>query len=147
MNPGDVGQRPGHQRVGRRRCWSRSKRFARRFRALADKPVDGPVTSSASTNFGVPEQDTAAYRPSLRPSMALLYVLDDGDDTGEVMRVRANSFRHRQGRGKHHDTRTMAECLAGMRRSAGGIENGEHTGISKTCKAPTGLSCGRRPSS
>ena len=39
-----------------------------------------------------PDHDTTSYRPSLRPSMALLYVLDDGDDSGEIVRIRANSF-------------------------------------------------------
>jgi pSer/pThr/pTyr-binding forkhead associated (FHA) protein len=38
------------------------------------------------------DQDTAAFRPTLRPSMALLHVLDDGEDTGEILRIRPNSF-------------------------------------------------------
>jgi pSer/pThr/pTyr-binding forkhead associated (FHA) protein len=64
------------------------------IRALAEKPVDAPATSSASTSAsaGASEADTTGYRPTMRPSMALLHVLDDGDDTGEVIRVRANSF-------------------------------------------------------
>src|SRR5437016_2749438 len=37
-------------------------------------------------------QDTQPYRPTLRPSMALLCVLDDGDDSGEMLRIRASSF-------------------------------------------------------
>ncbi|HZW30450.1 MAG TPA: FHA domain-containing protein [Isosphaeraceae bacterium] len=39
-----------------------------------------------------PDQDTKPYRPTLRPSMALLTVLDDGEETGEVLRIRGNSF-------------------------------------------------------
>ena len=39
-----------------------------------------------------PAQETTSYRPTLRPSMGLLYVLDDGEDSGEIVRIRANSF-------------------------------------------------------
>jgi len=35
---------------------------------------------------------TLPFRPSLRPPMGLLHVFDDGEDTGEVVRVRASSF-------------------------------------------------------
>lgn len=36
--------------------------------------------------------ETPVYRPVSRPSMALLYVFDDGDTTGEVIRIRGDSF-------------------------------------------------------
>jgi pSer/pThr/pTyr-binding forkhead associated (FHA) protein len=39
-----------------------------------------------------PAEDTQPFRPTVRPSMALLCVLDDGDDTGEIVRIRASSF-------------------------------------------------------
>ena len=37
-------------------------------------------------------QDTKPFRPTMRPGMALLYVLDDGDDSGELIRLRAGTF-------------------------------------------------------
>lgn len=36
--------------------------------------------------------ETPLYRPVLRPPMALLHVLDDGETTGEIIRIRADSF-------------------------------------------------------
>jgi len=41
-----------------------------------------------------PEQAerTRAFRPRVRPPMGLLHVFDDGEDTGEVVRVRASSL-------------------------------------------------------
>ena len=36
--------------------------------------------------------DARLYRPTLRPSMALLTVLDDGEDSGQVIRIRGASF-------------------------------------------------------
>jgi len=55
--------------------------------ALAPRePVDLPARTTD------PAQDAKAFRPSLRPSMALLCVLDDGEDTGEFVRIRASSF-------------------------------------------------------
>ncbi len=57
-----------------------------RAAATANLPLDARAGASD------PEQDAKPFRPSLRPSMALLTVLDDGDDTGEVVRIRGNSF-------------------------------------------------------
>jgi pSer/pThr/pTyr-binding forkhead associated (FHA) protein len=37
-------------------------------------------------------RNTQPYRPTVRPPMALLCVADDGDDAGEVIRVRGGSF-------------------------------------------------------
>ncbi|WP_406698150.1 FHA domain-containing protein [Singulisphaera sp. Ch08] len=36
--------------------------------------------------------ETPVFRPVSRPPMALLHVLDDGDTTGEVIRIRGDSF-------------------------------------------------------
>ena len=36
--------------------------------------------------------DARLYRPALRPSMALLTVMGDGEDSGEVIRIRGPSF-------------------------------------------------------
>jgi len=55
--------------------------------AVAPKEmVDVPASTTE------PAQDAKPFRPTLRPSMALLCVLDDGDDTGEILRIRASSF-------------------------------------------------------
>jgi pSer/pThr/pTyr-binding forkhead associated (FHA) protein len=58
--------------------------------AAVKAPVEAPVASTTTTTSV--DQDTAAYRPTLRPSMALLHVLDDGEDSGEIVRIRPNSF-------------------------------------------------------
>jgi pSer/pThr/pTyr-binding forkhead associated (FHA) protein len=51
---------------------------------------------AAVRGVGVPAAaepgDTRAFRPVLRPPMALLTVLDDGCDSGEMIRIRAGSF-------------------------------------------------------
>lgn len=39
-----------------------------------------------------PARGTQPYRPTNRPSTGLLCVLDDGDDTGETLRIRQSSF-------------------------------------------------------
>lgn len=39
-----------------------------------------------------PDRDTQPFRPNLRPSMAILCALDDGEDVGELVRIRASSF-------------------------------------------------------
>src|SRR4051794_27294332 len=46
----------------------------------------GPVAPT------VGRYDPQPFRPTLRPPMALLNVLDDGCDTGEVLRIRTASF-------------------------------------------------------
>ncbi len=107
------------------------------IRALAEKPVDAPVTSSASTSTGASEADTAAYRPSMRPSMALLHVLDDGDDTGEVIRVRANSFLIGRVEGNitiPHDGGMSGRHAEISRR----LENGEQTWYLKDLQSTNG---------
>src|SRR5262249_24579521 len=54
--------------------------------AFPRKPEE-PAAPSPGT-----DQDTQPFRPTMRPSMALLTVLDDGDDTGEALRIRGGSF-------------------------------------------------------
>jgi pSer/pThr/pTyr-binding forkhead associated (FHA) protein len=46
----------------------------------------------AATVVEMQLDDTQPFRPTMRPPMALLTVLDDGDDSGEVVRVRGNTF-------------------------------------------------------
>jgi pSer/pThr/pTyr-binding forkhead associated (FHA) protein len=88
MNPGDVGRGQG---AARRQATVLES--VEEIRALIRSlpATDSPATIPAKTS-AAPEQDTTSYRPSLRPSMALLHVLDDGDDSGEILRIRANSF-------------------------------------------------------
>jgi len=52
----------------------------------------GPGGSSTVGAPADPSQDTKPFRPTMRPAMALLYVLDDGDDSGEIIRLRSNTF-------------------------------------------------------
>jgi pSer/pThr/pTyr-binding forkhead associated (FHA) protein len=58
--------------------------------------IRGTAPTKAEETLAIPSadrrQDTTPYRPALRPSMALLCVLDDGDDTGEIFRIRASSL-------------------------------------------------------
>jgi len=89
MNPPDAVGQPGAPRRQATVLESVEEIRAqiRGMSALKD-PIDVP---SSATAAGA-EQDTTAYRPSLRPPMALLYVLDDGDESGEILRIRLNSF-------------------------------------------------------
>lgn len=72
-----------------------------------------------------PEQDAKPFRPSLRPSMALLCVLDDGEDTGEIVRIRADIFVIGRVEGNlviPHDSGISGRHAEITRR----FENGEH---------------------
>ncbi len=48
-------------------------------------PVEQPVSQLQNSAGPKP------FRPNIRPPMALLTILDDGDDTGEIVRVRAHA--------------------------------------------------------
>ena len=90
MNPADAGRQPGSQRRQATVLESVEEIRAQiRGMTAAEDPLTAlvQVTSVA----GAPG-DATAYRPSLRPAMALLYVLDDGEDTGEIVRIRPSSF-------------------------------------------------------
>jgi pSer/pThr/pTyr-binding forkhead associated (FHA) protein len=91
MNPGDAGRGPGTARRQATVLESVEEIRAqiRGFGALKD-PSAAPAAGTVSGTGG--DQDTAAFRPTLRPSMAVLHVLDDGEDTGEILRIRPNSF-------------------------------------------------------
>src|SRR5260370_41437856 len=87
MNPGDPRGQPG---MARRHATVLESvediRAQIRGAAALKDPVDAPALT------GEPEQDAKPFRPTLRPPMALLCVLDDGEDTGEILRIRAGSF-------------------------------------------------------
>ncbi len=93
MNPGDAGRGPG---TARRQATVLESvediraqiRGAGAFKEPSAAPAAGTATPPATgtlTGSGG-DQDAAAFRPTLRPSMAVLHVLDDGDDTGEIVR-------------------------------------------------------------
>src|SRR5262249_22919793 len=61
-------------------------------RARTLKESIGAVTPRpVATVPPAPVDDTTPFRPSSRPSMAVLLVLDDGDDEGEAIRLRGPS--------------------------------------------------------
>ena len=88
MNPGDAGRGQG---AARRQATvlESVEEIRAQIRGMAR---EADRCRRSTVTLGGAEQDTTAYRPSLRPSMALLYVLDDGDDSGEIVRIRASSF-------------------------------------------------------
>lgn len=55
------------------------------------EPPAAEATKAAATPTTAAD-DTAPFRPSGRPPMALLYALDDGSDDGQAIRLRAPSF-------------------------------------------------------
>ena len=67
-------------------------RAAARRPATLREPLPSPAAGSA-TRPQEPNDDTEPFRPTRRPSMALLVVLDDGADGGETFRIRSDSFR------------------------------------------------------
>jgi pSer/pThr/pTyr-binding forkhead associated (FHA) protein len=89
MNPADAGPLTGAPRRQATVLESVEEIRAQiRGMTALKESIDVPVSATATGS----EQDTTAYRPALRPSMALLYVLDDGEDSGEIVRIRPNSF-------------------------------------------------------
>jgi pSer/pThr/pTyr-binding forkhead associated (FHA) protein len=87
MNPDDVGQGQG---AARRQATVLES--VEEIRALIRGLPATKEQTSITASTTAPDQDTTPYRPSLRPSMALLSALDDGDDSGEILRIRASSF-------------------------------------------------------
>ncbi len=51
-----------------------------------------PVTLPAASAAGESRDDTVRFKPVNRPGVALLVILDDGEDDGEVVRLRRESF-------------------------------------------------------
>ena len=52
------------------------------------------TVSESAGNPGVKEQedDTLLFRPTHRPTMVVLYVLDDGSQESEIIRIRGETF-------------------------------------------------------
>ena len=61
------------------------------LRSKADVELVGKSAPSAASP-AKPPASTGAYRPTQRPPLALLTVLDDGKSEGEVVRLRADRF-------------------------------------------------------
>ena len=73
------------------------EQFRRRTRESSDPAPAGlvaPVSTPTPppTVGGAEVETTRTYRPSHRPSMAILTVFDDGEDEGEVFRIRGDRF-------------------------------------------------------
>ena len=80
--------------------WNRSKRFARPSLptvpgAGAAEPVPIAVTGAgkpAASGNQTQDAGTTAFRPTRRPPMATLCILDDGRDDGEWVRIRGDKL-------------------------------------------------------
>jgi pSer/pThr/pTyr-binding forkhead associated (FHA) protein len=132
MNPGDPGRQPG---AARRQVTVLESvediRAQIRGMAVPTELIEVPGPA------GAPEQDTTSYRPSVRPSMALLHVLDDGEDSAEIVRIRANSFMIGRVEGNltiPHDTGISGRHAEVSRR----FENGEHCWYLKDLQSTNG---------
>ena len=136
MNPGDAGRPPGTARRQATVLESVEEIRAQiRGMAAVKEAVAAPVATTAAAT-GV-DQDTSAYRPTLRPSMALLHVLDDGEDSGEVLRIRPNSFVIGRVEGDliiAHDGGISGRHAEISRR----LENGEHCWYLKDLQSTNG---------
>jgi hypothetical protein len=101
-----------------------------------EEPIDAPVSVTSGPGVGA-DQDTVTYRPMLRPSMALLHVLDDGGDSGEFVRIRAGSFVIGRVQGNltiPHDGGMSGQHAEISRR----FENGEHCWYLKDLQSTNG---------
>jgi pSer/pThr/pTyr-binding forkhead associated (FHA) protein len=56
------------------------------------QPAAPPTAPSPKQTHSPPPSSASPYRPTLRPPVALLTVLDDGKGDGEVLRLRADRF-------------------------------------------------------
>ena len=90
MNPADAGRQPGLQRR-QATVLESVEEIRAQIHGMTAQQVSIDVPVQVTSLAGAPG-DATAYRPSLRPAMALLYVLDDGEDTGEIVRIRPSSF-------------------------------------------------------
>jgi len=133
MNSGDPGRQPG---AARRQVTVLESVEDIRAQIRGMTGLTELIEVPGPTVVG-PEQDTTSYRPTLRPSMALLYVLDDGEDSGEIVRIRANSFVIGRLEGNltiPHDVGISGRHAEVSRR----FENGEHRWYLKDLQSTNG---------
>jgi pSer/pThr/pTyr-binding forkhead associated (FHA) protein len=132
MNPGDPRGQPAPAR--RQATVLESVEDIRaqiRGAAFPREPVEVPARAAEA------EHDATPFRPTLRPSMALLTVLDDGEDTGEVLRIRGSSFVIGRVEGNlmiPHDSGISGRHAEISRR----YENGEHRWYLKDLQSTNG---------
>ena len=134
MNPGDPGRQPATAR--RQGTVLESVEDIRaQIRGMTILPE--LVSVSSPTTTVAPEENTTSYRPALRPPMALLYVLDDGEESGEIVRIRASSFLIGRVDGNltiPHDAGISGRHAELSRR----FENGEHCWYLKDLQSTNG---------
>ncbi len=62
------------------------------IRALSRRRLTAREEVTQTVAIGAPSDAAELFRPVERPTMALLTVFDDGDDAGELIRIRASTF-------------------------------------------------------
>jgi pSer/pThr/pTyr-binding forkhead associated (FHA) protein len=94
MNPADLRGQAGAARQGT--VLESVEEIRAQIRgAAAIGSVPAPASRAAADSLaasGETAHDEKPFRPTVRPPMASLCVLDDGDDSGEIVRIRASSF-------------------------------------------------------
>jgi pSer/pThr/pTyr-binding forkhead associated (FHA) protein len=133
MHPEDFGGQPGTpRRQGTVLESVEDIRAQIRGTMTPQVPIRAPATSA-----GPAEPDSQAFRPCMRPPMALLHVLDDGEDSGEILRIRANSYVIGRVEGNltiPHDSAMSGQHAEISRR----FENGEHCWYLKDLSSTNG---------
>ena len=62
------------------------------FSQGASPPATVPSSIAQAPTLPAPVEDTARFQPVQRPGIATLVVLDDGEEEGEILRIRRESF-------------------------------------------------------
>jgi pSer/pThr/pTyr-binding forkhead associated (FHA) protein len=95
MKPPDPGQNPAMPQRNVTMVESVEEiraQLQRRTTLKEPSPVLSHQATSPASPATAPVDDTVRFRPVHRPSIATLVVLDDGEEEGEVIRIRRESF-------------------------------------------------------